>query len=157
MKTLTKNILIIQCITLLSSAHLFGQEWSAEQKEVFGVVEAQWKASMAKDTTWPNKFLHENFLGWSNDSPVPRDKSSIQEWYRYNSENSTTLLFELYPVGIAMRGNTAVVHYFFSYATESKKDGLETVNGQFTDTLVKENGTWQFLGWQGGENPTDDE
>ena len=156
MTTLTKSILIVLCITLLSSAQLFGQEWSAQQKEVLGVVEAQWKSAMAKDTTWPDKFLHENFLGWGNDSPMPRDKSSIQEWDRYNAENSTTLLFELYPLGIAMQGNTAVVHYFYSHATESKKDGRKTVNGHFTDILVNENGTWRFLAWQGGENPTND-
>ena len=156
MKTLTKSILIVLCITLISSAQLFGQEWSEEQKEVLSIVEAQWKAGMEKDTTWPDKFLHENFLGWSNESPMPRDKSSIQEWDRYNSENSTTLLFELYPLGIAIQGNTAVVHYFYSLATESKKDGRKTVDGKFTDILVNENGTWRFLAWQGGENPTND-
>ena len=156
MKTLTKSILIILCINLFSSTQLFGQEWSAEQKEVLSVVEAQWKAGMEKDTTWPDNFLHENFLGWSNDSPMPRDKTSIQEWDRYDSENSTTLIFELYPVGIAMQGNTAVVHYFYSQVTETKKKGRKTVNGHFTDILVNENGKWRFLAWQGGENPTDD-
>ena len=156
MKTIIKSILIVMCITLFSSVQLFGQEWSEEQKEVLSIVEAQWKAQMEKDTTWPDKFLHENFLGWSNNSPMPRDKSSIQEWDRYNSENSTTLLFELYPLGIAIQGNTAVVHYFYSRATESKKDGRKTVDGKFTDILVNENGTWRFLAWQGGENSTND-
>ena len=96
MKTLTKSILLLLCITLLGSAQLFGQEWSDKQLEVLRVVEAQWKAGMEKDTSWPDKFLHENFLGWGNDSPMPLNKSSIQEWDRYNSENTTTLLFELF-------------------------------------------------------------
>jgi len=156
MKTLIKGIFTVLCVTLLGSAQLFGQEWSDEQKEVLNVVEAQWKASMEKDATWPDKFLHDNFLGWSKDNPMPRDKSSIKKWERYDSENTTTLLFELYPLGIAIQGNTAVVHYFYSRASESKKEGRKTVNGQFTDILINEKGTWQFLAWQGGENPTDD-
>jgi hypothetical protein len=156
MKNLTRSMYFVLCITLLCSAQLLGQKWSEEQKEVLSIVEAQWKASMEKDATWPDKFLHNNFLGWSNDNPMPRDKSSIKKWERYDSENSTTLLFELYPLGIAMQGNTAVVHYFYSHATESKKDGRKTVVGYFTDILVKENGTWQFLAWQGGEKPTND-
>jgi hypothetical protein len=156
MNNLTKSILIILCLSILGSTELFGQEWSKEQLEVLNVIEAQWKASMEKDDTWPDKYLHENFLGWSHESPMPRDKSSIQKWDRYNSENSTTLLFELYPVGIAMQGNTAVVHYFYSHASESKKEGRKTVEGQFTDILVKVDDTWRFLAWSGGENPTDD-
>jgi hypothetical protein len=156
MKSLTISIFLGLCIALISSDQLFGQEWSKEQLGVMNVINAQWKAAMEKDSTWPDKFLHENFLGWSHESPMPRDKASIQKWDRYESENTTTLLFELYPVGIAIQGNTAVAHYFYSHASESKKEGRKTVKGQFTDILVKVDGTWRFLAWSGGENSSDD-
>jgi hypothetical protein len=71
-------------------------------------------------------------------------------------ENSTALLQELYPVGIIVHGNTAVAHYFYSQASENRKGERETVHGHYTDILVKENGTLQFLAWSGGDNPTDD-
>jgi len=132
-------------ISLVFTAMSFGQTWSDEQIEVWNVIEAQWKASMEKDATWPDKTLHEKFLGWDNDRPMPQDKSSIHSWVLYRLENSTTLLQELYPVGIIVHGNTAVAHYFYSQATEDRKGERETSHGHVTDVLVKENGTWQFL------------
>jgi hypothetical protein len=148
-------------IVLLSAtgsvvAPVFGQTWSDKQLEVWNVIEAQWKASMEKDTTWPDKVLQEKFLGWDIERPMPRDKSSTNSWTRYTNENSTTLLQELYPVGIIVQGNTAVAHYFYSQASENRKGERETTHGRYTDVLVKENGTWQFLAWSGGDNPTKD-
>ena len=152
---------LLSIIVLLSAtgsvvAPVFGQTWSDKQLEVWNVIEAQWKASMEKDTTWPDKFLHEKFLGWDNERPMPRVKSSINSWTRYTIENTTTLLQELYPVGIIVQGNTAVAHYFYSQASENRKGERETSHGRYTDVLVKENGTWQFLAWSGGDNPTKD-
>ena len=152
---------LLAIIVLLSAtgsvvAPVFGQTWSDKQLEVWNVIEAQWKASMEKDTTWPDKVLQEKFLGWDNERPMPRDKSSTHSWTRYTNENSTTLLQELYPVGIIVQGNTAVAHYFYSQASENRKGERETSHGRYTDVLVKENGTWQFLAWSGGDNPTKD-
>ena len=65
MKTLTKSILIVLCIILLSSAQLFGQKWSEEQLEVWKVIEAEWAAGIEQDTTLYDKFLHEKFLSWN--------------------------------------------------------------------------------------------
>ena len=152
---------LLAIIVLLSAtgavvAPVFGQTWSDKQQEVWNVIEAQWKASMEKDTTWPDKVLQEKFLGWDNERPMPRDKSPTNSWTRYTNENSTTLLQELYPVGIIVQGNTAVAHYFYSQASENRKGERETSHGRYTDVLVKENGTWQFLAWSGGDNPTKD-
>ncbi len=152
---------LLSIIVLLSAtgsvvAPVFGQTWSDKQLEVWNVIEVQWKASMEKDTTWPDRVLHEKFLGWHNERPMPQDKSSINSWTRYTIENTTTLLQELYPVGIIVQGNTAVAHYFYSEASENRKGERETSHGRYTDVLVKENGTWQFLAWSGGDNPTKD-
>ena len=87
---------------------------------------------------------------------MPRDRSSARKWNRYGIGNSTTLLQELYPVGIVVHDNTAVVHYFYSQAAEDRKDERKTVHGRFTDVLVKEKGKWLYLAWSGGDNPTDD-
>jgi len=143
-------------IVLVFTAMSFGQTWSDKQLEVWNVIEAQWKASMEKDATWPDKTLHEKFLGWDNERPMPRDKSSMPNWVRYTIENTTTLIQELYPVGIIVQGNTAVAHYFYSQVSENRKGERETSHGRYTDVLVKENGTWRFLAWSGGDNPIDD-
>jgi hypothetical protein len=152
---------LLAIIILLSAtgsvvAPVFGQTWSDKQLEVWNVIEAQWKASMEKDATWPEKYLHEKLLAWSDERPMPRNKSSMDKWTRYGIENSTTLLQELYPVGIIVHGNTAVAHYFYTEAAEDRKGERKTTHGRYTDVLVKENGTWHFLAWSGGANPTND-
>lgn len=153
--------LILAIIILFGGLNAFGspanaQTWSDKQLEVWNVIETSWQAEMQKDTTWTLKYLHEKFLGWSIERPVPRSKSSVHKWNRYGTENSTTLLHELYPIGIVVHGNTAVVHYFYSIASENRKGERKTTHGKFTDILVKENGKWQFLAWHGGDNPTDE-
>jgi ketosteroid isomerase-like protein len=55
-----------------------------------------------------------------------------------------------------VHGNTAVAHYFYTEAAEDRKGERKTTHGRYTDVLVKENGTWQFLAWSGGDNPTKD-
>ena len=150
------SVIVILSATGAAVAPAFGQTWSDKQLEVWNVIEAQWKASMEKDATWPDKYLHEKLIAWGDEIPMPRDKSSMDKWVRYGMENSTTLLQELYPVGIIVQGNTAVAHYFYSQASENRKGERETSHGRYTDVLVKENGTWQFLAWSGGDNPTKD-
>ena len=150
------SIIILLSATFAVVAPAFGQTLSDQQLEVWNVIEANWKAAMEKDTTWPDTQLHDKFLGWDGNRPMPRDKSSINNWIRYQIENSTTLIQELIPVGIVLHGNTAVAHYFYSQASEDRKGERETVHGRYTDILVKENGTWQFLAWSGGDNPTND-
>ncbi len=150
------SIIVLLSGTSAAVAPASGQTWSDKQLEVWQVIEASWKADMEKDTTWTITYLHEKFLGWNNVRPAPRTKLSIHKWNRYGTENSTTLLQELYPVGIVVHGNTAVVHYFYSQASENRKDERKTVHGRYTDILVKESGTWRFLAWSGGANPTND-
>jgi len=99
-------------ITVSMATPALAQTWSNEQLEVWDVIQAQWQASMEEDATWPERFLHESFLGWANENPAPRDEASTDKWNRYGMENSTTLMQELYPVGIIVQGNTAVAHYF---------------------------------------------
>jgi hypothetical protein len=38
-------------------------------------------------------------------------------------------------------------------ATENYKKERETVTGHYTDVLIKENGRWLFLAWEGGDDP----
>lgn len=133
------------------------QTWSSEQLEVWDVIQAQWQAAMAEDATWPERFLHESFQGWSYENPAPRDKEATDRWTRYENENSTTLMQELHPIGIVVHGNTAVVHYFYSTANENRQGERETTHGRYTDVLVRDGDSWRFIAWHGGGDPEDDD
>jgi len=154
MKYLLSIIVLLTGIsTAISPA--YGQTWSKKQLEVLKFIDTVFKASMEKED-WVTTYVHEDALVWNNGQPMPRDKSSIQKWNRYGNENSTGLLYELYPVGIIVHDNTAIAHYFYSVAFEDRKEERKTVHGHYTDILVKEKGKWRFLGWNGGDDPTDD-
>jgi hypothetical protein len=128
-----------------------GQSWSDEQIEIWKVIEAQWQSDMDRDLSWPDRALHEKFLGWGDAYPVPRDKASIVKWNRYEAELSKTLVKELTPIGIVVEGDTAVAHYFFSTAVEDKQGEHKMTHGSYTDVLVKDGAAWKFLAWRGGE------
>ncbi len=155
-----RNALCLAAVTGVLAAvstPVVAQTWSAEQLEVWTVIQAQWQAAMEKDATWPDRFLHDRFLGWSNENPAPRSKASTRRWTRYGDENSTTLMQELHPLGIVVHGNTAVAHYLYSTATEDREGERETTHGRYTDILVRDGGTWQFIAWHGGDDAEDDD
>lgn len=150
-------LIVVVCLFCLFTMMAVAQSWSSDQTEVWDVIKSEWEAGKAKDTERLDKILLEKFLGWGHPNPTPRDKESWKMWDRYDSQNSTTLIYELYPLGIVVVGNTAVAHYYYSMATEDREGKRETVNGSYTDILIKEGGRWQFLAWRGGQTQTDDD
>ncbi|MBA4159230.1 MAG: hypothetical protein H0X65_17400, partial [Gemmatimonadetes bacterium] len=58
-------------VLLLQPWQASAQSWSPQQQEVWGAVQAQWQASMAKDTGWMERFLHRDFRGWTAGEPAP--------------------------------------------------------------------------------------
>ena len=135
---------------LLQPWQASAQTWSPPQQEVWAVVQAQWQASMAKDTGWMERFLHPDFRGWTAGEPAPRDKESAGRWARYDMESGSTVVQDLVPMAIVVHGNAAVVHYHYSQAQADREGNHRTVHGRYTDTLVKENDQWRFLAWNGG-------
>ena len=148
---------LLLLVALLFPTAGAAQEWDAEQLEVWGVIQAQWTATMEKDASWADTFLSDDFLGWENDVPAPRDGASQRMWSRYGMENSTTLVQDLHPLGIVVHGDVAVAHYFYSTAAATPQGERETTHGRYTDVLVRDDGTWRFLAWHGGENSDDDD
>jgi hypothetical protein len=128
-------------------------EWSAEQQEIWKVEQEQWKASMAEDVTWIETMGHPNLRFWEVGAPMPRDRASLKHWARYDTENGTVLEQELFPISATITGNVAVVQYHYMIARENYKKERERVTGHYTDVLIKDNGRWLFLAWEGGDDP----
>ena len=142
---------------LLFTPALWGQTWSPEQREVLAVVEESWEADLAEDVTWVDRLTHPNLLSWGRDYPIPRDRAQTKRWNQYGDENSNALLHQLAPVGIAMHGDAAVVHYYVSVASEDREGKRETVHTRCTDVLVREGAAWKYLAWHCSDEPSDDE
>jgi Domain of unknown function (DUF4440) len=143
----------LACVTFTATAA--AQTWSPEQQEVWQLELQQWKMAAAKDMSWIDTMVHPNMRFWETGDPMPRDKASLKHWSRYDIENSTMLQHELFPIAVTVTGNVAVVQYHYREARENFKKERETVIGQYTDVLIKENGRWMFITWTGGVIKTD--
>jgi hypothetical protein len=127
------------------------QTWNPEQQELWQLEQQQWKMSAAKDLSWIDSMVHPNLRYWGNNSPMPRDKASLKHWSRFDSDSSTVLQQELFPISATITGNVAVLQYHYMMVSENYKKERETVTGQYTDVLIKENGRWMFIAWAGGD------
>ena len=129
------------------------QTWNAEQQEIWNLEELQWKMAAAEDMGWIDTMVHPNLKYWETGDPMPRGRDSLKRWGKYAADNSAVLEQELFPISITVTGNVAVVQYNYQVARENYKKERETVTGNYTDVLVKENGRWLFLTWSGGDQP----
>jgi hypothetical protein len=146
------QLLLSVCMMMLSGI-ASAQAWNAEQQEIWRLEELQWKMSMEKDHSWIEKMVHPNISYWESDKPTPQNKASLQRWNRYSAGNGSTLEQELFPISITVTGNVAVIQYRYITARENLKKDRETVNGRYTDVMIKENGRWMFIAWAGGDDP----
>jgi len=137
---------------LLSAGLAFAQDEPDPHADVWAVVEAQWNADEKGDKKWIDRMLVDEFVGWGKDAPAPRSKSSTKLWDRFNDTQGRGLAHELYPLSIVVYGDTAVAHYLYSMAYESKDKKVEVSNGRYSDILVRTEDGWKFLAWHGGKN-----
>ena len=132
------------------------QDSTDDYVAVWSVIEEQWEASQQGDRRWVERYLHEDFRGWSKNSPAPRDKASTRIWNEFELKQSKGLEHELYPLSTVILGDTAVAHYMYTNATESSDGETEVANGRYTDVLIRVDDEWKFIAWHGGDDDSDD-
>lgn len=148
---------ILWALATLATAHAAAAQDDSvavsDDSAVWSVIERAWRAERDGDSRWVDNLLSADFVGWSYDSPAPRDRSSTRLWTAFNARQSELLEYELYPLSIIVHGNTAVAHYLFASAVERKGQPVESISGRFTDVLVRSEDGWRFLAWHGGARP----
>ncbi len=137
------------------TAPVQAQTWSAEQMEVWETELAVWELDWGGDKSWIDDYVLDDALIWSDDRQGVRDKSSVARFYRFVDAESQYPVGELWPLGIVVHGNVAVVHYRYSEGVIDSKGERTEEHGTFTDVLVKENGRWRYLTWRGGAVQSD--
>jgi Domain of unknown function (DUF4440) len=155
-RSMSTRIISMAAISLLLCAFagaVSADARSADQQDVWKLEAQQWKMAAAKDQSWIDTMVHPNMKYWETSAPMPRDKASLQQWSRFDAENSTVLEQEIFPISATITGNLAVVQYNYMIARENYKKERETVTGHYTDVLVKEGGHWMFIAWAGGDDP----
>lgn len=133
------------------------QQVASDQAAVWSVIEDQWERNERGDTKWIEELLNADFVGWPNEAPAPRSKSSTRMWTDLSGKTTESLEHELYPLSIVVHGDMAIAHYLYTNATRDKKGGeVRTSNGRYTDILVRDEGVWRFISWHGGDDPVGD-
>ncbi len=137
-----------------SSAFAQTEDQASDQADVWAQIEGQWNAVEKGDSKWIDKMLTEDFSGWGNDSPAPRNKASTRMWTRFNNDLTQMVAHELYPLSIVVHNDIAVAHYLYTSATKrkTKESKTETDNGRYTDILVRTDDGWKFIAWSGGRD-----
>jgi ketosteroid isomerase-like protein len=152
MKQLLRLYAITLSALLLSSGGAFAQDSADDQVTVWATIEQVWSAEERGDNEWIEDMLSADFMGWPDSSPAPRSKASTRMWTRFNAEQNKGLSHELYPLSIVVHGNTAVAHYLYTQAVQTKDKQTVMTNGRYTDILVRDGTTWKFLSWHGGDD-----
>jgi len=123
-----------------------------DQAAVWQAVETIWAAEEMGDETWIDEMLAVDFMGWQNDSPAPRSKSSVRLWNRFDRNQAGGIAHELYPLSIVVHGDMAVVHYLYTNAVQTSGNETSVTNGRYTDVLVRVDTNWKFISWHGGDD-----
>lgn len=140
---------IVIYFTLTSS--ILGQEWSAEQKEVWSSVEDYWELAAKGELDGFLSYFHSSFSGWANGSADPQNKTNREKVLRHFLPKSTTAFYTITPQTIWVQGNFAFVHYNYT-EVEVDMEGKEQFNtGRWTDILMKDGDRWVMVGDSGGQ------
>ena len=132
---------IVSFVLLLLSVTIAG-----EKDDIWAAVISTWESDLAGED-WISKHCVDGVLAWSVDNPMPMDKSSLLRNRKYTSKNSEMLFYDVQLAGIAVQGNTAVVHYYFTNERKDAERKIKKDSGRLTDILIKENSKWKYLAW----------
>jgi ketosteroid isomerase-like protein len=141
--------------TVLAAGSVLAQDAADDQAAVWAAVEAIWLAEARADNDDVDAMLTDDFMGWNSNAPTPRSKSSSRMWRKFAQEREKAVQHELFPLSIVVHGDMAVAHYLYSNAVQDSDEKVVVSNGRFTDVLVRDSGTWKFISWHGGDDPSD--
>ncbi|MCM8558374.1 nuclear transport factor 2 family protein [Sphingomicrobium sediminis] len=121
------------------------QEWSDDQADVWGAVSAYWEAHV-DGNTW-HEAMTDGSYGWGGQSLLPRSREQMASFSRVFGAEGEVLHYQLDPLAITVHGDTALVHYMANIIETNHKGEREANVERCSDTMVREDGEWKFLGW----------
>ena len=127
-------------IIVFWGSQIFGQEWTAEQKEVWEVVVADFEKFKQGDAEGILASRHEDVLIWWGDKPIPYDKKTVEYNYRNWFSYDIPTKWELEPLAIKVIGNVASV--FFTYKWSGN---ILSGSDRDLETWIKQDGKWLMI------------
>src|SRR5213080_2719916 len=141
-------MLRIISLSLVLIATAFGQNSTANEKEIWNLEKSYWEYVKANDLEKYRALWHEDFVGWPLVSPSPVRKDHITDWITANTSKGVKLQsYSIEELAIRVTGDIAINHYrikanwITSEGVQVRKDTL-----RITHTWIRTHGTWQILG-----------
>ncbi len=155
MKSVNTFTLLLGACLVIAAGGAVAQDTETVQDDavdVWATIEQQWNEQEDGKSKWVDNLLTEDFSGWDKQSPAPRSKASTKMWNRFSEQVSDMVAHELYPVRIVVNADVAVAHYLYTSASKDQDGKIESVNGRYTDVLIRTDDGWKFIAWHGGED-----
>lgn len=143
-----KYLSIILLLVGLCFVSTFAQNWSAEEKEVWQVLEDQISTGVKGDleTMW-EKYIHPDCSLWSSEIAVPIDLQSAKKLDTARFQLGMKYhAFTLTPLTIKVYDDFAILNFYvFGYHSEPGSDEIKRHSVRLHNTWKKENGRWLLL------------
>ena len=142
MKSIVISVLI--CILIVASGfQALAEEWTAEQKEVWGMVQADWEAYKNGDVKALMDNFHDKMLALDGDNPSTLNKGQIESQNKWLIDNYVPTFIKLKPIAINLVNDVANVFYVFKWESKNKE---YSYSGRRMTTMIKENNKWLSIG-----------
>ncbi|MEN8245679.1 MAG: nuclear transport factor 2 family protein [Thermodesulfobacteriota bacterium] len=140
MKTIIISIMV--CVFIVASGfQAFGEEWTAEQKEVWKAVETDGELFKKGDVEGIMSLRHNDVLIWWSGKKVPYDKELLRNGYQSFIDFDKPQKWEINPLAIKIIGNMAIVFYSYKYSGNILAEHSRTM-----ETWIKQDNKWLKLG-----------
>ena len=137
-------ISIVICVFIVVSGfQAFGEEWTAEQKEVWKAVENNWESFKKGDLKAFINNYHEKSIVLYGDNPSITNKSQMESENKWTIDKYVPTYIKLKPIAINMVNNVANVFYVYKWESKNK---TYSQSGRRMTTMVKENNKWLTIG-----------
>ncbi|HYW94550.1 MAG TPA: DUF4440 domain-containing protein [Bacteroidales bacterium] len=144
-----KTLLASLALMLIFPLKTMAQEWTKDQKEVWQVVQNSWEAWKNKDVSSYFSNLHDQYMGWNSEQPLPTNKSELRSSVEARKDMMTLNHYVINPARIVVTKEAAVVDYYYvMYYTwkQGDKEKMDSERGKFVEFYVKDGGNWKLLG-----------
>ena len=121
-------------------ASVFGQEWAAEQKEVWDVVVADYELFKQGDVEGILASRDDDVAIWYGNNKVPLNKELLKLNYKGWFDYDKLVSLKLEPVEIKIIGNVASVFYTYKLS-----GNIMSFSGRAMKTWIKQNNGWILI------------
>ena len=136
--------ILIAVFVISTGYQSFGAEWTQEQKDIWSVVQALWKANKRCDLESTLACRHDKVLSLFSSNLSPYNKNQIRtsnEYWLYSNHRPTS--YNIEPIAISIINNTAIVFYWYKW--ESDLSGYSE-KGRSMNAFIRSNNKWVIVG-----------